>query len=427
MKHRIFSALTALCLISCTAAALPALPARALDAGGLTYEVQEDDTVIIKRLPRSTTIKDLTIPDTIDGYPVTAIGQDAFSYCTALRTVTIPESVTSIGKYAFQGCTSLSGVNIPEGVTVLKTAVFYRCTSLRTLTIPESVTSIGASAFSRSSLSSVTVIPESVTCIGEFAFYETPYLTARQEEDPLVVVGNGILVDGTACTGDVIIPEDVTQIAGYAFYGSTLTGVSFGGGVEGIGRDAFKDCKSLRCVTIPENVTSIGGEAFFGCDSLRILTVLSPDCSIEGVIVDGEETFHGEYAYYGFDENGAPLDRYWYTYHFPGVLYGHAGSTLEAYVKEREAAHNAFDPDHGYYDYETPAFTAIEDLGDVNADGEKDVLDLVNLQKRLVRAHGTVYYSNGRYDLNMDGRFDVCDLTLLRRLLVQRTEVGGAV
>ena len=380
--------------------------------------MQADDTVIITRLPRSTTIKDLVVPDTIDGYPVTAIGQDAFSYCKSLRTVTIPESVTSIGASAFQGCTALYSVNLPEGVTSLESSLFSGCTSLHTLDIPENVTSIGSYAFKGSSLSARTVIPESVTSIGEFAFYNTPYLTARQQEDPLVVLGDGILIDGSTCTGDVVIPENVRQIADYAFFGSTLTGVSLGNGVTRIGRSACMDCKSLRCVTVPESVTFIGREAFFGCDGLRVLTVLRPDCTIEGVIVDGEETFHGDYAYYGYDENGTPLDRVWYSYHFPGVLYGHAGSTLEAYAEERKAAHQAFDPDHGKYDYGAPVFAAIEDLGDANADGEKNVLDLINLQKRLVRVNEAML-SNGRCDMNMDGRIDVCDLALLRQMLVQ--------
>ena len=62
--------------------------------------------------------------------------------------------------------------------------------------------------------------------------------------------------------------------------------------------------------------------------------------------------------------------------------------------------------------------SAIEDLGDANADGEKNVLDLINLQKRLVRVNEAML-SNGRCDMNMDGRTDVCDLALLRQMLVQ--------
>ena len=52
----------------------------------------------------------VTIPGTINGLPVTSIGDHAFYYCTNLTNVTIPNSVTNIGDYAFYYCTSLTSV-----------------------------------------------------------------------------------------------------------------------------------------------------------------------------------------------------------------------------------------------------------------------------------------------------------------------------
>ena len=110
-------------------------------------------------------------------YSVTSIGGSAFSGCSGLTSVTIPNSVTSIGSYAFKECNGLTSVDIPNSVTSIGIYAFSGCSGLTSITIPNSVTSIGTSAFSGcSGLTSVT-IPNSVTSIGSYAFQNCPELT----------------------------------------------------------------------------------------------------------------------------------------------------------------------------------------------------------------------------------------------------------
>jgi hypothetical protein len=112
----------------------------------------------------------VTIPDTIDGLPVIAIGWLAFSENTSWTSVVIPEGVTFIDSGAFENCANLTNVLIPGSITSIGSGAFSGCTSLPNLTLPASVTAIGNYAFAGCGSLTNIMLPHTLASIGTSTF-----------------------------------------------------------------------------------------------------------------------------------------------------------------------------------------------------------------------------------------------------------------
>ncbi len=252
--------------------------------GVFQYTVINDNAVVVNYIGNG---EDVSIPATLDGYPVTAIGERAFHKCTGLTSVVIPDRVTSIGKSAFAGCENLKKINIPANVTEIEDYAFEECTGLTSVVFPKNMKRIGDSAFAHcTNLNSIT-IPEGVTEIGETVFWACDNLISITAADGnqkyyakdncLIEKGTGTLVIGCKTS---VIPNGVTRIGYGAFYGCAgLTSAIIPQGVTSIGDAAFSDCSRLTTVIIPKGVTVIGGNAFHGCK--RLTKIVIPSSVVE--------------------------------------------------------------------------------------------------------------------------------------------------
>ncbi|MCR5850388.1 MAG: leucine-rich repeat domain-containing protein [Bacteroidaceae bacterium] len=220
-------------------------------------------------------------------FSVTSIGNSAFYECTALTSVTIPESVSSIGEWTFSDCEGLTSITIPNRVTSISDYTFSGCRGLTYVTIPNSVTSIGSAAFRNCRSLTFVNIPNSVTNIGQFAF--------------------------SGCSGltSITIPNSVTSISAYTFSNcESLTSVIIPNNVTSIGEGAFQSCSGLTSITIPDGVTSIGHSSFSHCSGLTSITIPNSvtnieqssfsDCSnLTSVIIGNNVTSIGSYVFRG--------------------------------------------------------------------------------------------------------------------------------
>ena len=280
----------------------------------------------------------IVIPNSIvysgNTYSVFSIDSEAFSNCTELTSVDIPNSVTSISNRAFYGCTGLTSITIPNSVTEIYGEAFSNCYQLSSVVIPNSVTEIGDFAFSECSQFTSLVIPNSVTSIGGRAFENTSLttITINREIPPSIqsysfdeyVKSNCTLYVPAGCKSEfessegwnefdnikesafsadglVVLATGAYENLSYTIYSDMTMVISgIGGmqednfqiediiniekyqgvqkvfiedGVTSITGNIISDCIGLTSVTIPNSVTEIGSSAFYNCTDLTSLIV----------------------------------------------------------------------------------------------------------------------------------------------------------
>ena len=276
MKHLYYTVLLTVLMSMVGANAFAHDFAVANDDGVTIYYVMTSDTEVAVSYDDSYSNEysgNVVIPEYVyyDGttYYVTGIGASAFCCCDNLTNITIPNSVTEIGIYAFDRCTGLTNITIPNSVTSIRECAFSGCSGLTSITIPNSVKSIDSIVFYQcTSLKSIVVEQGN------------PNYDSRDNCNAIIETKSNTLTHGCKTT---TIPNSVTSIGSYAFYGCYgLTSITIPNSVTSIGECAFFECSGLTSITIPNGVTSIGSEAFNRCSGLTSITIPNSVTSIGG-------------------------------------------------------------------------------------------------------------------------------------------------
>ncbi len=232
---------------------------------------------------------------------VASIGNYAFSNCSGLLTIALPDRLTSIGSEAFSGCSSLRDIVVPEAVGQIGNRAFANCTALRIVSLGSQLTAdtINSNVFYRSALSELMVQTDNAWLREEYDWSKsniTPLYAVESfetgengrvlafENGFLAIVGSGAMADYASADEIpwqeylgkmryLFIGSNITHIGAHSFDGSALTDLWLRdcASLKTIGEYAFANSGRLDYIVIGMDVESIGTHAFYVPDSLCFL------------------------------------------------------------------------------------------------------------------------------------------------------------
>lgn len=178
----------------------------------------------------------LTVPETIDGYPINIIDKSAFAG-TDFEKIILPEGVDTIRDAAFRGCDELKEIKLPKSVSSIGQRVFSFCGEISNFSIDE----------------------------------DNPYF---YDKDNVIYTKDGetLLEAAGEIKGKVTVEPTVKKIAEYAFYFNSLTGITLPSSIEEFENGCFGDCKYLTNINLPEGLKIIGSNSFYN-DNLSVIRI----------------------------------------------------------------------------------------------------------------------------------------------------------
>lgn len=273
--------ISSLCITSLNMAAFP-ITARAevymtTSDNKWHYTLNADGSVSIRGMPYETvTDESVEIPASINGKPVTSIGNGAFAHMNyPFKNIVIPPSVVSIGENAFSGNESLESITLTDSINEIGEYAFYQCSNLKSVRTDgtgtpggTNSTGIGKLSFGECIKLESVSIPSGIHCIGEYAFDRCENLSYVSIPDSVQEIGE-LAFSLCKSLKDISIPGTARIIGRSAFLAcSSLENITLGNGVESIGEFAFCGCESLQKAIMPDTISYIGSSAYDGCEKL---------------------------------------------------------------------------------------------------------------------------------------------------------------
>ena len=215
---------------------------------GLEFRLNDDEEGYTLVGIGECTESEITV-DAYKGLPVTRIGAAALSYSSAIRKVTLGESVLEIEEHAFSNCRYLSDITLPENLSEIGNYAFRNCASLESINLPESVSEIADGTFMGCSRLKSVSLP-AVRCIHKEAFRDCEALETVVFSDNLYTVEE-LSFSGCNSLRELVTPVSLVEIGDSAFFG----------------------CKGLEKIVLSEYVLSIGNKAFSNCTALEEISV----------------------------------------------------------------------------------------------------------------------------------------------------------
>ncbi|WP_037271124.1 leucine-rich repeat protein [Ruminococcus flavefaciens] len=272
----------------------------------------------------------------LSGTELTVIGKYAFNDCTALEKITLPDSLHTLGEYAFRNCTALPEITLNDGLDTISGRAFQNCEKITSMIIPDTITVLGTQIFNGCTKLEELQLPyagtlksctfsdgevnqhcsvadlfltqdwswpndgmdfsnyaiRKITITGgdKIPSYAFSHMQTLEEIDlsntSINTIGDYAFWNCSKLA-EIKIPDTVTSIGNYSYYGTPITKLPDNGHIKTVGSYAFAECQNFGDITIPKSYTSFGSYAFQNCKGIKKLVIPPTVTSLGTQIFNG--------------------------------------------------------------------------------------------------------------------------------------------